>query len=286
MTSRGFSIRIFLPDGRPDGIRVVEKSNWTGRGLVCPRALFPAAKSRTEFGRTGVYVLTAPADDTGQPTLYIGEGDPVRARLEQHYAKKDFWTAAILFTSKDENLNKAHVQYLESRLIALAQEAKRCGLENGNTPQLPSLSEADCAEMETFLEEMRLIFPVLGISAFERPVATPASGDVLRLKGKGLESRGHESGQGFIVRKGSKAAIGTAPSCHRHLIDLRKALEERGILVRKADHFELAQDYTFDSPSTAAGVMLGRSSNGRREWKDGKGRSLKELQAAAAGGEA
>ena len=40
-------------------------------------------------------------------------------------------------------------------------------------------------------------------------------------------------------------------------------------------------DYTFNSPSTAAGVMLGRSANGRVEWKDATGRTLKDLQTAA-----
>src|SRR5207249_1816380 len=102
---------------------------------------------------------------------YIGEGDPARPRLETHNARRDFWTSLVLFTSKDENLNKAHVQYLESRLVALARDAKRCVLENSNTPQLPSLSEADAAELEAFLDEMLLIFPVLGVVAFEQPQA-------------------------------------------------------------------------------------------------------------------
>ena len=57
---RPFSIRIFLPGGVPDGIRLIEKSNWTGCGLVCPRALLNEAKSRNEFTSTGVYVLVGP----------------------------------------------------------------------------------------------------------------------------------------------------------------------------------------------------------------------------------
>jgi hypothetical protein len=114
---RGSSIRIFLVDGTPDGVRTVDKSNWTGRGIVCPRSRFPEAKSRKEFSNTGVYFLVGPPGiAVDSPTLYIGECDPLRPRLEQHYAKKDFCTHVIAFTSKDENLNKAHVQYLESRL--------------------------------------------------------------------------------------------------------------------------------------------------------------------------
>jgi hypothetical protein len=149
---RGFSIRIFLADGTPDGLRIVEKSNWIGRGVICPRSQFREAKVRPEFNKTGVYVLRGPSQEGDLPTVYIGEGDPVLPRVERHFATKDFWTSLILFTSKDENLNKAHVQYLEARLTALARDAKRCLLDNGNVPQLPSLSEADTAEMEGFLE--------------------------------------------------------------------------------------------------------------------------------------
>jgi hypothetical protein len=137
---RGFSIRIFLPDGIPDGLRIVEKSNWTGRGVVCPRSQFPSAKSRPEFGKTGVYILRGPSEAGDLPTVYVDEGAPARPRLDQHFARKDFWTSLILFASKDENLNKARVQYLEARLVELARDAKRCVLENGNTPQLPSCS--------------------------------------------------------------------------------------------------------------------------------------------------
>ena len=147
---------------------------------------------------------------------------------------------------------------------------------------LPLLSlEADAAELETFLAEMLLIFPLLGLTAFERPSASQAPRNMLLLKAKGLESRGQETAQGFLVLKGSRAAPTHVPSCHQYVVELRRVLEQRGLLIRKSEHLELAQDYTFDSPSTAASVMLGRTANGRVEWKDKSGRSLKELQAAA-----
>ncbi len=107
-----FSLRIFVPGGELEGVRSVEKSNWNGRGLVCPRAVFVKAKSRAEFSKTGVYVLSGPGIEGNLPRIYIGEGDPTRSRLEQHYGKKDFWTTLFLFT--DEYLNKAHIQYLEA----------------------------------------------------------------------------------------------------------------------------------------------------------------------------
>ena len=159
---RPYSIKIFLPNGDPDGLRTIEKSNWSGCGIVVPRSLFGEARQRKELARTGVYVLVGPPEGSGLPRIYVGEGDPIRPRLEKHASEKDFWTSCIAFTSKDENLNKAHVQQLEARLIALAAQAKRCTLDNGNVPQLPSLSESDAADAEGFRAEMLLCFPLLG----------------------------------------------------------------------------------------------------------------------------
>ena len=279
---RGFSIRIFLPDGSPDGLKIVEKSNWTGKGVVCPRALFGDAKKRAEFQKTGVYLLLGPSTESGLPQAYIGEGDPLRPRLEQHAAKKDFWTTAILFLSKDENLNKAHVQYLESRLLLLARDAKRCELENGNEPQLPSLSESDVAEVEGFLDEMLLCFPVLGVSIFERPVKPTAVVVTLFLDGRGIKARGYESAQGFVVLAGSEAAGQEAAHFQGSLRELRTNLAKSGILEMRGDNHVLTQDYLFSSPSTASSVMFGRNDNGRLSWRTKDGRALKELQEQSA----
>jgi hypothetical protein len=279
MTRRGFSIRIFLPDGTPEGLRLAEKSNWTGRAVVCPRSQFPQAKSRPEFAKTGVYVLYGPSEGGDLPTVYVGEGDPARPRLERHLAQKDFWTTLTLFVSKDETLNKAHVQYLESRLVQLAAEAKRCVLDNDQVPQLPSLSEADVADAESFLEEMLLIYPVLGLTVFERPQPAPP-GRLLHLNGRGITATGYDAAQGFVVLAGSQAAPDTVPSIQGYLLQQRESLKGRGILVPDGNCLKVSQDYTFDSPSAAAGVLLGRSSNGRMEWKDEQGRTLKDIQTA------
>ncbi len=62
VNSQGFSVRIFIPSGNPDGLRIIEKSNWIGQGLFFPRALFPEARQRDELKRTGVYVLWGPGE--------------------------------------------------------------------------------------------------------------------------------------------------------------------------------------------------------------------------------
>ena len=282
-TAKAFSVRVFIPSGEPEGLRLVEKSNWTGQGLVFPRALYADVRQRPELKRTGVYLLWGPAE-TGQfPRLYVGEGDTVLPRLDQHAKQKDFWTNAAVFTSKDQNLNKAHVQYLEARLVQLAKDAKRAELDNGNVPQLPALSEADAADAEAFLLDLLLCLPLMGAPFFEQTVPTPNKGRELLLKAKGIEARGADTAEGFVVRAGSQAVKEEVPSIHPYLVELRKTLLAQGVLVPDGPVLRVTQDYAFNSPSTAAGVLLGRSANGRTEWRDAKGRTLKEIQEAELG---
>ena len=283
---RPATIRIFLADGTPDGLRIVEKSNWTGKCLVCSRAQFGDVKKRPDFSNTGVYILIGPEDESGLPMIYIGEGDPVLPRLESHSKAKDFWTWLIVFVSKDENLNKAHVSYLESRLVYLAQEAKRSVLDNANVPQPPSLSEPDEADMEAFLEEMLLIYPLLGLTAFKKPNVTRLKKQILVVRGKGAEGQGYDSAEGFIVLKGSTAVKEMAPSTHSYsslyrMLETRKALIDKGVLADAGAFYEFCQDYAFSSPTMAAAMILGRNANGRTAWKDKDGRTLKEIQGDA-----
>lgn len=275
---RPSSIRIFLAEGSPTGLRIVEKSNWIGRGVVFPRSGYGDVKARPEFEKSGVYVVSGPSESTGRDRVYIGEGDPVRPRLDNHAAKKDFWTQGFVFISKDDNLNKAHVQYLEARLCELAANAKRVELDNGNTPARPSLSEADVAEMEAFLAEMLVCFPVLGLSAFEVAADRPRASKTYFARSRGSDARGFETDDGFVVQTGSLASGTEVESMPTSFSEMRRQLLAAGVLVRQGDHLAFTQDYVFGSPSAAATIVLGRNSNGRVEWKDDKGRTLKQLQ--------
>ncbi|RXA21698.1 DUF4357 domain-containing protein [Methanosarcina sp. MSH10X1] len=277
---RGFSVRLFLPGGDPDGVKTVEKSNWTGRGLVIPRSLFAETRSRPELGCTGVYILIGPDEKSQLPRVYVGEGDPIGPRLDQHAKNKDFWTQAIGFTSKDQNLNKAHIQFLEYKLIDFAKAAKRCVLDNANTPQPPSLSEADIAEAEGFLADVLLCLPVLGYGFFEAAPAPTQRTLEFVLNAKGIKSKGYEATTGFVVRAGSQAVKSETKSIHAYLSEMRRSLVEQGVFIDRSQYYEVIQDYTFNTPSTAAGVILGRAANGRTEWKTADGHTLRSIQEA------
>ncbi len=165
---RPFKIHIDVAEGMPDGLRFVEKSNWTGLGIVCPRGRYAEVKNRDEFSRRGVYILVGEDGHDGRPTIYVGEAETVKQRLDRHHAEKDFWREAIIFTVKGEPFNKPQFQHLQSRLLELARENKRWQLDNSNVPPQSGLSEADEAEAEGYLDEMLSVLPVLGIDAFQK----------------------------------------------------------------------------------------------------------------------
>jgi Domain of unknown function (DUF4357) len=294
--SDAFSIKLFLVDGTPDGLRIVEKSNWTGVGLVCTRSQYPNVRDRMEFQAAAAYVLVGPGEPL-LPRVYIGEAEVLRKRLDSHQKNNEFWTRFIAFTSRDGNLNKAHVRYLEARLIGLAKAAKRAEVTNNTAPPNPSLSEAETADVESFLRDMLLIFPLLEVNAFQvsgkqttvtsyaSPTSVQGVVDVsLQLSGPSASGTGADTPEGFIVKAGSKARAATVRSIHKWLVDLRETLLAQGILAPQGDHLIFTQDYAFDSPSSAAGVLLGRAANGRTEWKTAEGQTLKELQTASVGG--
>jgi len=272
------SIRIFLTDGSPEGIRVISKSNWTGRAVMASRSQLEDALQRKELAHPGVYVLSG-TDTNGAQNIYIGEADLLRYRLKQHVGTKEFWDRFVAFSCTDGTLNKAHVRYLEYRLIKLAKKANQWAVENNVIPSEPPLSEADRADAEWFLSEMLIIFPILGIDAFEEASVTinPTSSDLV-LSERGAEGRGQEAKDGFVVRKGSRARLNETASIHKYIHKLRQQLIKRKVLIEEDNALVFSQDYRFTSPSTAAGVLVGGTSNGRRAWKTTTGKILKELQ--------
>jgi hypothetical protein len=216
------------------------------------------------------------------PTIYVGEGDPVKARMNQHYGKKDFWDWAVFFVAKDDSLNKAHVQHLEARLLGLARVAKQCRIDNSQEPLPPTLSEADTAFVESFLQDILSIVPLLGLSVFEKTESLRKPTELFAVESKGIRASGYEDAKGFVVVNGSQVVKDEVPSIQPFMSALRKDLLEQGVIVPNGSHYVFVQDQSFNSPSTAAGVVLGRSANGRIEWKSKDGKTLKQIQAATA----
>lgn len=239
---------------------------------------------REELDKAGIYILTGADPHSGSPRAYIGEAEVIRERLKQHKTK-EFWISAIVFVSKDENLTKAHVRYLESRLLTEAAQVGRLVLEQ-NQAGGSKLPESDREDMEVFLSRIRQLLPALG-SDLLIPVAQPAakqqSGGILFCRMKGAEGRGHRTPDGFVVLQGSTAVLQERNSAKRwrYVITLRKQLIADGTLVQKDGFYQFTKDVEFSSPSAAAAVIEGGSANGLIDWRTKDGRVLKELDEQA-----
>jgi hypothetical protein len=229
------------------------------------------------MNRTGVYMLVGPDLEIDILRVYIGEGDPVKDRLQQHDGKKEFWTHLVAFTSKDQNLNKAHIQHIEARLVQLARSAKRSANDNVQDPSEPSMSEANRAEAEGYLADLLLSMPIPGYTFLVQPPVVTSSGLTYSLRSRGSVAQGFVSPQDFVALKGSLAAKESVPSVQPHHEAQRKAFVEKGLFVEKGDVYELTQDCSFGSPSAADGVMTGASLSGLEHWKTNDRRTLKSV---------
>ena len=162
--ARGKKLTIFMLDGTEYGPRIAEIGNWVGKAFYTPRTMISQLLERPEFDNPGIYCLKSNSEsESYQEKIYIGEAENIKNRIKQHLqnSKKDF-IELIFFISKDDLLTKTQIKYLESRLVQLAIEAKTAEIENGTTPSLPTLHEADISDMEYFLDQLKLILPVMG----------------------------------------------------------------------------------------------------------------------------
>lgn len=286
----GKKLTVYMIDGTEYGPRFSEIGNWVGKAVYSPRATINKIITRDEFDNPGIYCLKGdPTDEAFSERIYIGEAENIRTRLKQHLSdpKKDF-KELIFFISKDELLTKTQIRYLESRLVQIAIKAKTAEIDNGNSPSLPTLHEADISDMEYFLEQMKLILPVMGFNFLISSTASTSinaqstqetsTQQTYNIKTRTFNATMLETDQGYIVLKGSEAKKELSPSCTETYIKMRRKLLETQILIEKGNELVFAEDAVFNSPSAASNMVLGRNSNGYTEWITKDGKTFKEIQ--------
>jgi hypothetical protein len=275
------TLKIFLVFGDPKRLRTAELSNWTGKAVAGPRSEIEKVLEREESASPGVYFLTGIDPESNEPAVYIGEAESIRDRIKGHLGK-DFWNRIVFFISKDENLTKAHVRYLEGRLIDIAKLAERAILMNsqGSGSKLP---ESDREDMEVFLEKMQQVLPALGVEVFVPTVFVQETEDkreLLSCKIKDILATGYLTPNGIVVLSGSQAVIHERASAKKYpwvLAHRNKLIEEKN-LIEQGNNLVFTKDIEFSSPSAAAAVIHGGSANGLLAWKTQDGKTLKELE--------
>jgi len=277
------TVRIFLAKGSPTSVRTAEISNWTGKAVAGPRSQLEEILSREESCKPGVYFLAGVNPETGKDRVYIGEAELIRSRFRQKdHLERDFWKTLVFFVSKDENLTKAHIKYLEGKLIEMTRAVGRFELENSQASG-SRLPESDAADMDVFLSRMEQLLPILG-QEFLKPLVKnevkSSKADLLFCEIKGLKATGRQTDNGFVVLKGSAAVLKERPSTqkYQYAANLRATLRADGILEEMKDCLIFHADHEFSSPSAAAAVIHGGQANGLTSWKDSKGMSLKEKE--------
>lgn len=275
--SSGQSLKLFFIDGKQDGMLTAEIFNWTGHVLVAPRTQIVQALARHESTYTGVYLLLGERDD--EEYVYVGESENISERIRMHDLQKDWWTRVIFVVARANNLNKAHAKYLEARLVEEAKAVGSIKLDNANMPSCPSLSEADVADMESFLDYLLMVLPAVRVDSFvqKKRSAAPAMEAKaisvpqfeLAVIATGVKATAILEDGEFIVQAGSTARKSSLDGVS-HNSGYRKLFEkliEKGVLVDCADHWQFSADYKFSSTSAAGAIVTGRATAGPREWK-------------------
>lgn len=273
MIAFGKTISLFLIEGDPNKRWVCELSNWNGKAYKIPRMDVKLCSDRPDLCGCGVYFLFGKSDDMQKDIIYIGEAENVYDRLKQHVqpSGKDFWNECVAFISKDNRLNKAHIKYLEHRCYELAKETGRYLIDNSSVPASASLTEAEQAEMEEYLYNVRLITNALGHKVFEPLVLSEPTSQTQNVQpilsisaARGAQASGQRTNDGFVVLKGSRVANPATALCPPWVCTLRERLVESGVIDR---YWIFTENWLFSSPSTAASVVMGRKANGLLEWR-------------------
>lgn len=265
----GKTVTTYLIDGDPKGTQYAFISNKICQMYVVPRSNLSYLNEQEKLQKPAFYILVG-EDETTKPQAYIGETENFRERVKDHENKKSFWQKALIFVSKDADMTKVDVQYLEHKAITEAKKSNTFTLnENKQVPKVPNLLEYQRDTMDEFFEDIKFLASFIGCNIFE--ITKPKEEHIFYTKGRGCNAKGFYSSSGFTVLKGSVIAEESTPSFHWKE-KREKLLSE--YTTKKGLALIVTSDITFSSPSTAAMFCLGRSANGWDEWKDKEYRTL------------
>ncbi|MEZ7639108.1 GIY-YIG nuclease family protein [Streptococcus sp. 27098_8_109] len=294
MEKRSKNINMFLMDGEVTGKIKCTLSNWTGVIYKIPRIQLGDLKSRDEMKQSGIYFLFGRDEDKQKNVTYIGQattrknGEGVLLRIQEHTrdTHADYFNDVIILTTQNNSFGPTEISYLENKFTQLAKEAGRYIVKNGNDPNPGNVTEEKESELDEIVENTLMIIGTLGYRVFV-PMTKKVSQDLtdnhstyLYLKrktkksNKVIEATCERTTEGFVVLEGSQVEIKDSPYLPASLKEMRQNL----IASRVIQDGVLKEKQLFSSPSYAAAFLLGMQTNGRTDWKDQDGRTLKELE--------
>ena len=265
----GKTVTTYLIDGDPKGTQYAFISNKICQMFVVPRSNLSYLNTQEKLQKPAFYILLG-ENEAIKPQAYIGETENFRERVKDHDNKKPFWQKALIFVSKDADMTKADVQYLEYRAIVEAKKVNTFVLsDNKQTPKAPNLPEYQKDSMDEFFEDVKFLSSFIGCNIFE--ASQPKAEHLFYCKGRGCDATGFYNSEGFTILKDSIIAPTMAPSFNWK--EKRVAMLQE-YTITEGEKFVMTSDKTFSSPSTAADFCVGRSCNGWTTWKDKDGNTL------------
>lgn len=281
-------------DGKVTGKIKCTLSNWTGVIYKIPRIQLADLKSRDEMKQSGIYFLFGRDEDKQKDVTYIGQatnrknGEGVLFRVQEHTRDNhaDYFNDVIILTTQNNSFGSTEISYLENKFTQLAKEFGRYIVKNGNEPNSGNVTEEKQSELDEVVENTLMIVGTLGYRVFV-PMTKISEKDLsndqltyLYLKRKSkksnkvIEARCERTSEGFVVLEGSQIELIDSNVIPSSLQKLRKELIDTNVIKDGI----LQEKQLFSSPSYAAAFVIGMNTNGRMDWKDKNGKTLKELE--------
>lgn len=163
----GISVNLFLPQGTADGIRIAQIPGWTGRIAYAPAHVADQLAGRPECDRAGLHLFIG-SDGNG--------GEMVRMRVSSNLEaslRKPYWAPHIaqiqhivVITDQDDMLTGPELHWIGYLLREDIKDRDRSIREEDVAGGIP-ISEAGRAQIESFMEHVRIALPAMGILPYD-----------------------------------------------------------------------------------------------------------------------
>ena len=291
--SNGKNFNLFLMDGDVTGRIKCTLSNWTGLAYKIPRSHLDKCKERQDLKQSGVYFLFG-RNDNNEEVVYVGQagirknGEGVLFRVTEHLKDKEYFSDAVILTTQNNSFGPTEISYLENKFTNLAREIERFKVRNENEPNAGNVTEEKESELEDFVVYCKMVLGVLGYKIFVPLIKTEKDNNIVentaetllylhsksKKSNRTIKATCKRTNEGFVVLKGSMIEEIDYFSIPTTLKEKRANCKKRKDIVDG----KLYKNMLFDSPSYASMFVLGRSSNGRTDWKTKDGMTLSALE--------
>lgn len=291
--SNGKNFNLFLMDGDVTGRIKCTLSNWTGLAYKIPRSHLDKCKERQDLKQSGVYFLFG-RNDNNEEVVYVGQagirknGEGVLFRVAEHLKDKEYFSDAVILTTQNNSFGPTEISYLENKFTNLAREIERFKVRNENEPNAGNVTEEKESELEDFVVYSKMVLGVLGYKIFVPLIKTEKDNNIVentaetllylhsksKKSNRTIKATCKRTNEGFVVLKGSMIEEIDYFSIPTTLKEKRANCKKRKDIVDG----KLYKNMLFDSPPYASMFVLGRSSNGRTDWKTKDGMTLSALE--------